>query len=423
MTKLVLPALRCNMGDWVYYVTSMRLSDVASRITTAATVTQSEDLDDQLQRELKPRTRQITKYLISNSERFFGSIVVAVKGGDPQWLELDIQANELFDLDKLDAGTRERLTETIGFLGLSGEEKLFALDGQHRLVGIQGALASRSATPRVRDRLPREELSVILVSHKDDEGGRIRTRRLFTTLNKEATKPTRAEIIVLDEDNAAALVTRRLRKQLGVLRGDRVAKSFKSTIAPSDKLALTTLDAIYDVCMTLLRDRVFAGTKWTTKKIQSTRPTEDVLKQMSSLCASFWAELQEHFKEVKIVSQPTAKVLPGDFRKADGGHLLFRPAGMHTFSMAVQKLVAEGASMADAIGQLSKVNFQLKSKFYDGVLWNSVNNSMIVKQKNRSVAARLMLYQLGKESDVPGLLVDYRRVRGLDTASLPAVKH
>ena len=49
--------------------------------------------------------------------------------------------------------------------------------------------------------LREERICVLLVAHNDDEAGRLRTRRLFTNINKNAKATTAGENIALDEDD------------------------------------------------------------------------------------------------------------------------------------------------------------------------------------------------------------------------------
>ena len=68
------------------------------------------------------------------------------------------------------------LNRTFGILILNGEEKLFAIDGQHRTKAIKDALKEK---PSIKE----EEVAVIFIAHSESDEGLIRTRRLFSTLN------------------------------------------------------------------------------------------------------------------------------------------------------------------------------------------------------------------------------------------------
>ena len=85
--ELLLPALRAKMGDWTYYIASMTLEELAQRVTTASAIHQSKGLDELIQRSLSPRAEDIANYLLSQPQRLFGTLVVGVYGGEPEWLE------------------------------------------------------------------------------------------------------------------------------------------------------------------------------------------------------------------------------------------------------------------------------------------------------------------------------------------------
>ena len=87
---LLLPALRAKMGDWTYYIASMALADLAERVTTASALHQSKRLEELIQRSLSPRAGDIAEYLRSQPQRLFGTLVIAVYGGEPEWIEIEI---------------------------------------------------------------------------------------------------------------------------------------------------------------------------------------------------------------------------------------------------------------------------------------------------------------------------------------------
>ena len=91
----------------------------------------------------------------------------------------------------------EAAIESVGFLTLRGDEKLFPLDGQHRLAGIKRAM---------RDGVTHSDdaVSVIFLGHRNTADGLEATRRLFTTLNKTARPVSKSAVIALDEDDVTA---------------------------------------------------------------------------------------------------------------------------------------------------------------------------------------------------------------------------
>lgn len=161
MSRRYVPALRGRFGDWTYYCGLMTLSELCERVQFAKDLHTSEKLSQLIQRELKGnRARDISEYLKTDSERFFNSLVVAVYGGDPAWHEFGDFRPQRPDINIEEVSSDVKAS--VGFLSFTGEEKLFALDGQHRLAGIQLALKDASS-------LSDDEVSVIFVPHKKRE--------------------------------------------------------------------------------------------------------------------------------------------------------------------------------------------------------------------------------------------------------------
>ena len=92
----------------------------------------------------------------------------------PKWHPVSIRKDEKFDESVINY-----LNSMYGILELTGEEELFVLDGQHRLFGLREAYESDK-------QIGEEEISIMLVIHKDNPEGLKRTRRIFVSLNRNA---------------------------------------------------------------------------------------------------------------------------------------------------------------------------------------------------------------------------------------------
>src|SRR2546421_2855750 len=96
------PALRAHMGDWTYYVTVMKLGKVAKECSLAEEIHAHKDLDDLIQRAIEDRVRkEMVPYLLTAPQRFYGALVVAVYGGDPEFSPVTVDEHKLID-DKED---------------------------------------------------------------------------------------------------------------------------------------------------------------------------------------------------------------------------------------------------------------------------------------------------------------------------------
>ena len=204
------PALTAKMGSWRYYIVKMKMRELASEVRFAAEVYPDRTLDTAVQRDLvESRARkEIVLFLHRRPDRFFSSLVVAAIGGQPRFYPVQISDDPQFALFA-DQG----LDQSFGVLTFSGEQKYYALDGQHRLKAIKTLLdrddpASVKCPPGFAD----EEVSVLVVVRRDESEAQFLTayRRLFSSLNRYARPTTKDTNIIMDEDDTFAILTRRI---------------------------------------------------------------------------------------------------------------------------------------------------------------------------------------------------------------------
>ena len=182
---LRVPSLRAHMGDWIYYAAFLKLRDIAQRVFLADEIHKHEGLRDMIQRSIDSsgHAESIKHYLLDKSQRFFNALVIGVYGGEPNFFELELRRGSRLDPNDLP----DYFEGALGILQFSGTEKLFAIDGQHRVVGIKRAVAESTT-------LGDEEVIALFVSHSRSTDGMERSRRLFTTLNRYA-KPVSLSLI------------------------------------------------------------------------------------------------------------------------------------------------------------------------------------------------------------------------------------
>ena len=311
--ELKVPGLRAHMGDWVYYITFLRMRDIAERISLATEIHKSSILKELIQREIeRSHAESIREYLIRQKERFFNSLVVGVYGGSPRWAELAIHPTDRKGFGKVP----DYIEGALGILIFDGSERLFAIDGQHRVVGIKRAVADK---PELGD----EELSTIFVAHANNAQGMERTRRLFTTLNRYAKPVNKMQIIALDEDDVVAIVTRRLLESHPLLDRWTSIKKGKN-ISGRDRKNFTTIITVYDVLDMYLPDDPKA---W--RSFKKSRPSEHAISAFFKQAREFWNELMSFFPPLRelATSNPDQEIA-AQYRNRDGGHLLFRPVGL-----------------------------------------------------------------------------------------------
>src|SRR5262245_15860147 len=130
-----------------------------------------------------------------------------------------------------------------------------------------------------------EDICVLIVTHYDTNEGRIRTRRLFSNINRNAKQTAQAENVALDEDDGFAILTRRILddheflKQEGQVKvithagEEGELKLAKGNVSKTDAKALTTFTVLYDILQFLGADLPGA------MRIKSHRPSDEILEE------------------------------------------------------------------------------------------------------------------------------------------------
>ena len=414
-TKLVLPALRGIMGDWVYYSCLFELRELSTRVKYAREIHTNTSLSNMIQRRLETqRSALISEYLFTQTERFFNSLVVATYDGQPNWHALSsVQStpnnDEIQDLS-------ETTIASVGFLTLNGDEKLFALDGQHRLAGIKKAVAENRNHVFGDD-----EVSVILVAHTNTENGLERTRRLFTTLNKNAKPVSKADTIALDEDDVMAICVRRLIDETELFSGDRIAFVATNTMSTKNTSSLTTIGNLYDLLTTLFTV-VESPLKRRKGDLKKLRPDNQKLDEYFEFSIDFFYQLSRNLDELKefFDATDTTSVVQR-YRGIHGGSILFRPLVLGIFVHFIG-LLTKQMSLPDAMKLAGKVPRELNKVPYNGLVWDNTTQRILNSGSHKVTLRKILLYMVGQsDTSKEDLIERYRRDLGDNTEDLPAV--
>ena len=396
------PALRGLFGDWVYYSCLMSMQDVTSRVSYAGDVHKSKKLSEMIQRKLKVgRSKEIANYLLGQKQRFFNSLVVAIYGGSPAWHGFSNFRPQVDDVKLADIPTEAE--DSIGFLSFSGREKIFAIDGQHRLAGMNEAL-------KINRELGKDEVSLVLVAHQRTADGRERTRRLFTTLNKTAVPVGKGEIIALDENDVMAIVTRHFVENVPYFNESRIRFS-QSESLPQYAGELTTIGNLYDILKVLFLRIGYAANP---TELRFVRPSDTDLRRYISLAEDFFGTLGKAFPPLGryfATSDTSALAIIKKYRRENGGHVLFRPIGLRIFSEVLVEVVRGGKTLAQAFAVIKRLPVELSRPPYREVIWLRQGR---MNPAGRAVCRRLLLHILGYEKKPTDLLARYAKILGKD---------
>lgn len=382
---ILLPAIRSYVGDWIFYTTTLTFEEVNQLVKTPDEVHERQRLSEWIQREaIESHSEAISRYIIENPQRFLGSLIIGLYDGNPNWSPLSI--NFSYDHLDLSESQKDSLEGKLGILLLSGEEKLFPIDGQHRVAGIKKIF---SESEDVSD-LKNDSINAIFVSHDaSSDLGKQRTRRLFTTLNKKAKPVSTAATIALDEDNGFAIVTRRLIDEYWLFEDERRHISYTSSgaINPDAPFTITSVVGLYNI----IKDLYGSNNK---KDFENTRPNDNEIDDFLKKCKLFWDLLIDkvpEYHEVFVARNKQASF----YRSQKSNHLLFRPIGQRVLARCSQLLITRNHSIEESINKLLNVDFYTSSGLWDYILWNPIDENMIT---NKIVVAETRLLSLVDES-------------------------
>ncbi|MFN5513398.1 MAG: DNA sulfur modification protein DndB [Cyanobacteriota bacterium] len=390
------PSLQAKMGDWHYYVTVMKWGEVCG-FCLAEEIHSNKDLDALIQRAIQDHVhKEMVPYLLNESQRFYGALVVAVYGGDPEFSPVKVAEHELID-------DKENYTYGFGLLRFDGSQIYYALDGQHRLKSIQEAIKGNPD-------LAQEEISVIILKHEQTKEGLQRTRRLFSTLNRRA-KPTSSGInIAIDEDDCIAIVSRRLVKENETLKNLVSTTLSSKTLSPtkSQDPYITTLAAFYDTNEILLSG--FEGGLDVGPRFKQFRPSYEDIDKYYLYLENIWMLMINKCPRFELVINGSRK--PGDLRKRQdhngifvlndagemipGGSIFARPNGQYVVAEVIKQASVQGKPVEDTIDAImSNISMDIDDAPWAGVVWNPITKTILGNKSQRSLLVAIISHALG----------------------------
>jgi DNA sulfur modification protein DndB len=326
-------------------------------------------------------------YLSNQPQHFYGALIIAVYGGEPEFSKVQIAEHALID-------DNERSSYGFGLLRFDGSQQYFALDGQHRLKSIQLALEAKPE-------LGSEEVTVIIVKHENTLEGMERTRRLFSTLNRRAEKTSVGLNIAIDEDDPIAITTRRLVREHVYLSELKLVKANKEGLnskrlstATADKPYLTTLQTLYE-CNEMMM-RAYSGGTTIDASFKSNRPDEETLDEYYTYLGSIWKDIIEISPDLQSVRDGRQKAgdLRLDKRSGGGGSVMARPMGQLIVAEVLMLALLRGQEQTPFLRRLlTETSFNLDDAPWRKLIWNPDSRDMIGGKAERTLIVRLLLHK------------------------------
>lgn len=395
MSKKI-PVIQAIIGTWTYYTGVLSFEEISQYVSPINDeLHKSKSLSDAIQRSITDNYIAIKEYILNQDERFFNAIVLAIYDGNPNWIEveLEMEGESFYNL---------------GFLSLTGEEKIFPVDGQHRVAGVKEALAEDET-------LKNEKVPVIFIGHKKTNDGMKKTRRLFSTLNRYAKPVSPKDIVALDEDNIVAITTRYLVENHHLFEKERVVFSLQKGINSSNKKAFTSLITLSDCVDELFKyyfiyykktddfkiylEKYFPDKKLVgVKAYKRFRPSDATIEGFGAFVMNYWDEVSKLSDIQNYTNSPSEEPAAEYRTKEEGGNILFRPIGILPFVQACvgnAKLYDftefDNIEFDTVIKDFSNINLSLNQKPWVHIAWDP-NTKTIKTTGNRKLIKLLFLY-------------------------------
>lgn len=404
--KTFIPAFKCTVGDWSYYICTMQYAEVARQVQFAYELGGNTELSQLIQRGITDRTKGITDYLLSSPHHFLGGLVVAAWGGEPNYTPLTMDDPE---------GMLSGLDKGFGVLMFDGTQQYFVLDGQHRLRAIKDAL-------RKKPELGKEDVCVLLVTHYDTKEGRTRTRRLFSNINRNAKQTGPAENIALDEDDGFAILIRRLLEDHDLLSQDGRVRVILSTtpdggiqlaagsVPKTDARALTTFVVLYDMLQSLSFDLPSA------LRDKTLRPEDNILENAYTVLCDRLDSLFVACGDVRarLEAVASARDLRAPKDNEGNGHPFMRPVVQKAIARVVGQIMEQGVlTWADIMLRLSALDWKMKDAPWAAV-FSEAGGNMLTGKDNTDLLAELLRVHIAPPSKqaIKNARTTFKNVRG-----------
>ena len=411
MEALNIPAIRGILGDIVYYTSSFTFKQIAERVKKIdQELHTSTSLKDQLQRSLTKNYESITDYILSQKEHFFNALVLAVYDGDPVWNEIEV-------------GFKGEDYYNMGFLRLNGEEKIFPVDGQHRVEGIKDAIKK---SPELED----ETIAVILIGHHKDKEGMEKTRRIFSTLNRYAKPVSTGDIIALDEDDTVAIVTRNMLESFPLFMNENISDEKKTkAIVEKDTKSFTSLIKLYETNKIVYK--YYTSFRDNTKRIHSSteidkflkfRPKQEDIDDFEKYLTEFWELFINSFEGMKEYVASTEKDAAAKYRnRENGGLLYFRPVALPQLVTAIlETCFRSKVTLSDSMSAYSKLEMCISKAPWVKVLWDAESRTMIMK--NKTLVRPLLMFMYDRSvlnaKELESLRIRYAKVLEIEPTEI-----
>ena len=335
------------------------------------------EIVEKIQQRAPDWTRQpeLTSYLLRDKNRKFTTILAVVS---PSWIEEPKHENWGPDGRALKSAIEFKPLDSEGLIGLIklDDTDAYALDGQHRIMGIRGLVDLQDGKLEIRKtdgtatqkkftkaeffsdfkvsnshltKIFEEKMSVeyipAVVKGETIEEARKRLRSIFVTINKYAKKIDKGEAITLDENDGYSMVARKVGINHKLFKNSESPINWKSTTISERSLNITTIQALRDMIFKYINEtHLNIKQEWTPKLKGSVPIAPD--EESFEFVENIFNKLLDHMYDLDVFQRiirgdhiTNIRQFPTTTSTSNEGHLLVRPIGQTILIHAVGKIM------------------------------------------------------------------------------------
>ena len=440
---------RTNMGGSEAYIGSVTLQWLADRVKYASEMNllseqyqpkdnniaiDSDTIEVIQQRPLDwSRQAALVQYLAGRTTHKFPPVLVTI---DRDWID-NIHAPEWGRGGKATESAAMFMpldgNDSFGLLDVGASVRIYALDGQHRLMGVQGlmellragelprynkyrelvgnkiTIAQLGTSEAYLASLPQETIGIEFISAvvkgETQLEARRRIRSIFVHVNLMAIALSKGQLAQLDENDGFAIVARNIAVNHPLLKdipGRKPRVNWDSATVATKTTVLTTLQALQDMAAKYLQYQYPHWKPKAQKGLVPLRPESAELEAGIAAFSRLFDRISQFISYERLQAEDTPTLRRFSFEPGGGeGHILFRPVGQVAFAQGVgmavfKKEMAETEVFRkldryDADGGFSHIN--LPQSLWYGILYDPNKKRILVS--GRDLAAKLIVYLLG----------------------------
>ena len=415
--------IRAKLGTTVYYIAKMTAGQLIDLVGFAMEMPEWDSMtaDEKMQRTLDVTrvVNDLVPYIVEDPDKFFGCLIIDIYRGFEEMIFESV--GEV--MPNLPAAYKQPLKD-MGFFTLPGNERLIALDGQHRLLSLKVAIKGLVGLPasvnkispswndlKPHPELAGEEISVIFVEHTDNT----KIRKIFNKVNRYARQTSRSDNIITSDDDIFAVIARRLISEgepLAPINGIDLVNWKNNTLSSRSK-HLTTLSALYTISETLLKDD-----KYSSKML----PEDDKVEEAYTLVSDFW---KVSLDEIGAFRQ-YINLTEGD-RPISGlreTNLLLKPVTQMALAHTARMAQAKGFEWEEIVKKINQIDWSFDNELWFNILIiPSANKKMITgKEAIRGAGMVISYLVMGKDmtkEEIADVKQIIRNARNDDNAEMP----